>query len=102
MPTIDDRDVPEAPKDPKLSRKEQARELRRAAYRKAKEQRAKDPRLIAIKAAMKVRQRAAYQAAKERRKVAVAEQDRRQREQHAKMRDARDAEMRDVLKPKPG
>jgi hypothetical protein len=79
--------------DPKLSRKEHARQLRRAAYLKAKEQRANDPRMIAIKEAMKQRQRAAYQAAKQRRKAAVAEQDRKQREQAAQRRAERDAAM---------
>ncbi|HTR52818.1 MAG TPA: hypothetical protein VMJ10_19020 [Kofleriaceae bacterium] len=72
-PASDGEPTPEAPTDPKLSRKDQARQLRRAAYLKAKAQRANDPRLIAIKEAMKQRRREAYQAAKERRK---AERDR--------------------------
>ena len=58
---------------------------------KAKKQRANDPRMIAIKEAMKKRQRAASQAIKERRKAAVAEQDRRQKEREAKMRADRDS-----------
>ena len=91
--------TPDERKDAKLSRKEQARQLRRAAYLKAKEQRANDPRLIAIKEVMKQRQRAAYQAARERRKLAVAEQNRRHKEQQAKMREARDAAMSESLKP---
>ena len=81
------------------SRKEQARQLRRAAYVKAKERRANDPRFIAIKEAMKLRQRAAYQAAKERRKAAVAEQDRKQRERQAEVRAARDAKMNNLVTP---
>jgi hypothetical protein len=85
VPTFDDSSPP------KLSRKEQARQLRRAAYLKAKEQRANDPRLIAIKEAMKKRRREANQAAKERRKAAVAEQDRKQRERQAEERANKDA-----------
>jgi hypothetical protein len=96
--------TPELPKDPKLARKEQARQMRRAAYLKAKERRANDPRIIAIKEAMKQRQRAAYQAAKERRKATVAEQNRRQKERDARLRAERDAAMTHLLKPgtKPG
>jgi hypothetical protein len=76
---------------PNLTRKEQARQQRRTASLKGKGQRAKDPRLIAITAAMKVRERAAQQLVKERRKAAVAAQDQKQREQQVKARDARDA-----------
>jgi hypothetical protein len=94
-PPSDEDAMPDAPRDPKLSRKEQARQLRRAAYQKAKQRRAIDPRLIAIKEAMKLRQRAAYQAAKERRKAAVAEQDRKQREQQAEVRAAREMAMKE-------
>ena len=75
-PPDDAADVPR----PKLTRKEQARLQRRAAYLRAKEQRANDPRLIALKEAMKKRRREAYQAAKERRKAAVAEKKSRQAE----------------------
>jgi hypothetical protein len=53
----------------KLSRKEYARRMRRAAYLRAKELRAKDPRQLAMKEAAKQRRREAYQQAKERRKV---------------------------------
>ena len=74
------------------SRKEQARQLRRAAYVKAKERRANDPRFIAIKEAMKKRQRAAYQVAKERRKAAVADQ-------KAKQRAAKAAAMAGMVAP---
>jgi hypothetical protein len=55
----------------KLSRKEAARQQRRAAYLRAKERRATDPRQLALKEAMKQRQREAYRAAKERRKEAT-------------------------------
>jgi hypothetical protein len=103
-PPPDEDAIPDAPRDPKLTRKEQARQSRRAAYQKAKERRATDPRMIAIKEAMKLRQRAAYQAAKERRKAAVAEQDRKQRERQAEMRAAREAAMKELVKTetKPG
>jgi hypothetical protein len=47
------------PDDKKLSRKEYERQVRRAAYLRAKEQRASDSKQIAFKAAMKLRQRAA-------------------------------------------
>lgn len=82
----------EAPKHPTLSRKEYARQIRRAAYLKAKERRATDPRLIAIKEAVKRRRREIYQAAKERKKAAVAEQ-------KAKQRVAKDATMTDLVTP---
>jgi hypothetical protein len=55
-----------------LSRKELAKEMRRAAYKKAKEQRAQDPRHLAMKEAAKVRRREAYQKIKEQRKAALA------------------------------
>jgi hypothetical protein len=57
-----------------LSRKESAKQFRRAAYLRAKEQRANDPKQIAFKAAMKQRQREAYQAAKARKKAALVQQ----------------------------
>jgi hypothetical protein len=80
------------PQAPKLSRNEQARQLRRAAYQQAKARRANDPRLVAIKEAMKQRRRAAYQAAKARRKAAIAEQ-------KAKQRADRDAAIQELLTP---
>lgn len=57
-----------------LSRKELARELRRAAYQKAKERRASDPRYLAMKEAAKEQRRAAYQKLKERRKAEAVEE----------------------------
>lgn len=53
-------------------RNEKARELRRAAYQKAKEARANDPKYQALKEQMRQRQRAAYRAAKEKRKATAA------------------------------
>jgi hypothetical protein len=58
----------------KLSRKESARQQRRAAYVRAKEFRANDPKQLAFKEAMKERQREANAAVKERRKAAAKEQ----------------------------
>ncbi len=55
-----------------LSRKELAREHRRAMYQQAKKQRATDPRHLALKEAAKERNRAMYQKVKQKRK-AVAE-----------------------------
>ena len=57
------------PKEGELSRKERARELRREAYLRAKEQRATDPRYLAMKEAAKRYRREAYQKAKERAKA---------------------------------
>jgi hypothetical protein len=51
-----------------ISRKELARELRRQAYRKAKQARAADPRQLAMKEVAKQRRRELYQQVKERRK----------------------------------
>ena len=83
----------EAPKHPKLSRTEHARQIRRAAYLKAKARRANDPRLIAIMESVKRRRRETYQAAKERRKAAIAEE-------KAKQRAAKDATIRDPVRPR--
>jgi hypothetical protein len=90
-----DGDVPAAdgeatPPPPKLSHKEQARQLRRAAYQKAKAQRANDPRLVAIKEAMKQRRRAAYQEAKARRTT-------QQKERQARARASKDAAMNELV-----
>jgi len=56
------------------AQRERAKELRRAAYQKAKEARAKDPRYLAMKQAAKEQRREAYRAAKERHKAAQAEE----------------------------
>ena len=56
------------PKDPKLSRKEFAKQMRRAAYERAKEFRATDPKQVAFKEAMKQRRRDANDVAKDRQK----------------------------------
>jgi hypothetical protein len=64
----------EQPNEPKLSRKEWARQQRRAAYLRAKEQRASDPKQLAFKEAMKERRREANEIVKARRKAASKEQ----------------------------
>jgi ribosomal silencing factor RsfS len=69
-----------------LSRKELAKEQRRAAYQKAKERRATDPRYLAMKEAAKEQRRAAYQKAKERRKAAAAEQKTKLKAERARQR----------------
>jgi hypothetical protein len=61
----------EAPIEPKLSRKEWARQQRRAAYLRAKEQRANDPKQLAFKEAMKERRRQANEMRKARRRAAT-------------------------------
>ena len=65
-----------------LTRKELARELRREAYDKAKEWRAKDPRMIAMKEAAKIRRRELYQQLKERKRTAAAAQKSAQKKTH--------------------
>jgi len=82
----------------KLSRKEWARQQRRAAYLRAKEHRATDPKQLAFKAAMKERQREANQAVKERRKAATKEQKARRSERRAQERAAQDQQLRMLVK----
>jgi hypothetical protein len=67
--------------DAKLSRKESARQQRRAAYLRAKEHRANDPKQLAFKEAMKERRREFNEMAKARRNAATNEQKARQAEQ---------------------
>jgi|SRR3954465_14001400 hypothetical protein len=64
-------DDEQKPRDPMPSRKERARQMRRAAYERAKEFRATDPKQVAFKEAMKQRRRDANQAAREQRKAAT-------------------------------
>lgn len=56
-----------------LSRKELAKEQRKAAYQKAKERRASDPRHLAMNEAVKAQRRADYQKAKASRKTVASE-----------------------------
>lgn len=55
-----------------LTRKELAKEQRRAAYQRQKTQRATDPRYLAMKEAAKEQRRAAYQKVKQSRKAEAA------------------------------
>ena len=71
-----------------LTRKELAREQRRAAYKKAKEQRAKDPRYLAQKEAAKEQRRAAYQKLKASRKAEAEKKKLAAKQLHAAQREA--------------
>lgn len=64
-----------------VSFKEAAKLRRRAAYQKAKAERAKDPRYLALKEAAKQRRRAAYQEAKLRHQEAAQQAKRERAEQ---------------------
>lgn len=83
----------------KLSRKERARQQRRAAYLRAKEYRATDPKQLAFKESMKQRQREANQASKERRKAAAKEQKARRSERQAQQRAAQGRQLMMIVKP---
>jgi hypothetical protein len=85
--------------DRKLSRKELARQQRRAAYLRAKEFRATDPKQIAFKEAMKQRRREANEVAKERRKAAAAGERARREERQAERRATLDRQMRMLVRP---
>jgi len=67
----------------RLSRQEWAKKMRREAYKRAKEQRASDPRYLAMKEEAKKRRHAAAQGAKERRKAASEKRKRDQMEKAA-------------------
>lgn len=82
--------------EPKLSRKEWARQQRRAAYLRAKEHRANDPKQLAFKEAMKERRREANEIVKARRKAATKEQRARRADQK---RAALDQQLRIVVSP---
>jgi hypothetical protein len=83
----------------KLSRKEWARQQRRAAYLRAKEFRATDPKQLAFKEAMKLRQREANAASKERRKAAAKEQKARRSERQASQRAAQALQLMMMVNP---
>ena len=65
-----------------VSRKELAKETRRAMYQSAKARRATDPRYLAAKEAAKVQRRAAYQKVKDRRKAAAADEKAKRKAEH--------------------
>jgi hypothetical protein len=84
-----------------VSYKEAARMRQRAAYQKAKAERAKDPRYLAMKQAAKEQRRAAYQEAKQRHKAQV-EKVKRQRaaeeeERRAQARAKADAQLLELV-----
>jgi hypothetical protein len=87
------------PPKEKLSRKEWARQQRRAAYLRAKEYRANDPKQLAFKEAMKQRQREANAAGKERRKAAAKEQKARRAERQVSQRAAQDQQLMMKVNP---
>lgn len=62
--------MPKKPNEGDLSRKERARQIRRAVYLRAKEHRATDPRYLAMKEVAKLRRREAYLVAKNRAEAA--------------------------------
>jgi hypothetical protein len=83
----------------KPSRKEWARQQRRAAYLRAKEFRASDPKQLAFREAMKERRREANAAGKEQRKAAAKEQKARRAERQASQRAAQDQQLLMIVKP---
>src|SRR6185312_15534978 len=81
--------------------RELARLLRRQAYQRAKELRAKDPRHLAMKQLAKEKRREAYRAAKEKRKAAESTEralDKKQtQERKSSERAARDGELKKLI-----
>ncbi len=73
-----------------LTRKELAKEQRRAAYQRQKAQRATDPRYLAMKEAAKEQRRAAYQKLKEGRQAENVASKRAAKERRAVERNAQD------------
>jgi hypothetical protein len=71
-----------------LSRKERARQQRRAAYLRAKEHRATDPKQLVFKEAMKQRRLELNEVVKARRKAAMHDQKVRRSEREAERRTA--------------
>jgi len=78
--------------------KEYARLLRKRAYEREKARRAADPKFIAAKEAMKLRQRQLYQREKERRKAARAEEKSKKRSERAEERARADFELMKMIK----
>lgn len=83
----------------KPSRKERARQQRRAAYQRAKEFRASDPKQLAFKEAMNERRRDANGIARERRKAAAKELKDRRAERDAQQRAAPDLQLIMMIRP---
>jgi hypothetical protein len=81
-----------------ISRKELGRLLRKRAYERQKAQRAKDPKFIAMKEAVKQRRRELYQREKERRKAVRAEEKAKERAKRAEERAVADFELMKMVK----
>jgi len=75
------------------------KEKRRTLAAQRRAQLAADPRVQAMKQALKERQRAAYAKAKERRKALAAEQKQRRRDRALSVLSERDAALRKLLHP---
>ena len=90
----------DTPREGELSRKERARQMRRAAYLRAKEQRATDPHYLAMKEAAKQRRREAYQVAKEHAKTANAAKRQAQKERKETARSVKRVAADEKLKSK--
>jgi hypothetical protein len=72
--------------------------MRRAAYLRAKELRAKDPRYLALKEGVKQRRREAYRQAKERRKGTIQKEKTRLGARQAEKRAETDLELMKLVK----
>lgn len=83
----------------KPTRKERARQQRRAAYLRAKEYRATDPKQLAFKEAMNERRRDANGIARERRKAVAKEQKARRAEGQAQPRAAPELQLIMTIRP---
>ncbi len=88
-----------------ISRKELARQMRRQAYQRAKEQRAKDPRHLAMKEELKKRRREQYQQLKEKRKAETAKKKTQakvaRRREQSEAREANDRELMELVVIRP-
>ena len=82
----------------RASRKELARQQRKDAYRAMKERRAKDPRYLAMKEAVKLQRREMYQRIKAQRKTTVRADKTKQQAEKAEVRAAMDSELMKMVK----
>jgi len=86
------------PKNGVESRREIAKRFRRAAYERAKAQRASDPKYLALKAAAKARRREIYKQVKEQRRAATRALKEKASVRKAEERKEHDAELMKVLR----
>jgi hypothetical protein len=82
----------------KASQKEAARQYRKDAYRKMKEQRAADPKYQAMKEAVKLRRREMYQEIKAKRKTEARDVKSKIQVQKTEARASKDAELMKAFK----